>query len=88
MVVVYKPQGDSVLLMLSAHEEEHMTRTECEDLLIRVKHYPGWEAWPARAKDNKVPLVWCTKTDGSTRIFHVFTWEMFVELTKKYDRSS
>lgn len=54
-----------------------MTRNEAVQLVADINSWPQWYAWPARANDGKVPLVWFTRKDGSTRIYHAYNLHDF-----------
>ena len=49
-----------------------MTVKEAAQMVMDINRCPGWMAWPAKSSNGRVPLVWFTRIDGSTRTAHAY----------------
>lgn len=57
-----------------------MNRKEADWLCETISLIGTWQAWPAKTNSTGIPFVWCTKTDGSTRIYHVQSYEEYARI--------
>lgn len=54
-----------------------MNKREAENLIDEITMTGTWEAWPAKSSGRGIPLVWFTKRDGTTRVYHAYTMADF-----------